>query len=280
MSTTRIHLWGLSAIFWALVSASDTPAEAQALVSTGESFVSARFLPGIPETDGRRTAGLRLTLENGWKTYWRSPGEAGIPPRFDWSASQNLHSAEVLWPRPTIYMSFGMETIGYSEQVILPIKLTPIDPSQPIQIAATVDLGVCRELCVLERFSFADTILPETPSIGTSQIKTAMSRVPPPATDVGLIRAECTLSGTGATRDLNVGLVFEQPLEQPVVLFESTEHVWINQAKTVQQPDQIRAAAKLSLTSASAWFDRGSLRMTLLAKDFSADIRGCTAPQG
>ena len=177
-------------------------------------------------------------------------------------------------------MSFGMETIGYSDQVVLPIRLTPINPSQPMQVAGTIDLGVCKEICVLERLTVAETILPETPSIGTRQINNAVAAVPPLGGDVGLVRAECAIDGTGETRDLAVGLVFEQLLVNPVVVFEGTERAWINKAKTRSEPGIVRATAKLHLASAAGWVDRASLRMTVLADGFAAEIRGCTAPAG
>jgi len=100
-------------------------AMAQAIVSTGESFVSARMLPGERTGPGERLAGLRLSLKPGWKTYWRSPGEAGVPPDFDWSGSLNVKSVEVLWPRPRPFESFGLETLGYAERVVFPLRLEP-----------------------------------------------------------------------------------------------------------------------------------------------------------
>ena len=87
---------------------------AQSVVSTGQSFVSGRIIPGSRQDDGSRLAGLRLTLARGWKTYWRSPGEAGVPPSFDWSRSENVAGVEVLWPRPKFFDSFGLTTIGYA----------------------------------------------------------------------------------------------------------------------------------------------------------------------
>ncbi|MEM7060025.1 MAG: protein-disulfide reductase DsbD domain-containing protein [Pseudomonadota bacterium] len=279
MRTRWAHTFGISLGFSALAALA-SPVAAQSLVSTGESFVNARFLPGIPEESGARISGLRLSLKDGWKTYWRSPGEAGIPPRFDWSESENVKSAEVLWPRPKVYMSFGMETIGYSDQVVLPIRMTPVDPNLPMHVSGTVDMGVCREICVLERFTVSETIMPDTPSIGTRQITHAVAQVPPAATEVGLISAECAIVGAGETRDLNVGLVFKETLETPVVLFEGTEHAWINKAKTYSELGQIRATAKVHMASESGWFDRGTLRMTVLADGFSAEIHGCTAPAG
>ena len=111
----RGTLLGASLALAAFVSA-PALSGAQQIVSTGQSFVTGRLIPGTKQEDGSRLAGLRLSMEPGWKTYWRSPGEAGIPPRFDWSASANVDSVEVLWPRPQVFTSFGLRTIGYSNQ--------------------------------------------------------------------------------------------------------------------------------------------------------------------
>ena len=260
--------------------ASASSAMAQALVSTGESFVNARFLPGVPQEDGSRLAGLRLTLKEGWKTYWRSPGEAGIPPRFDWTGSTNLQSAEIMWPRPEVFNSFGMTTIGYGGQVVLPIRIVSEDPTLPIEVLATVDLGVCQEICVLERFDVSETIMPDDPAVGTRQINRAVRAIPMSEAQAGLISAECAIIGAGQKRQLDVGLTFDQPLNDALVLFEGPQHTWINKAKTHPGTGPIRATADLHLTSEVSWIDRGALRMTVLAEGFAADILGCTAPQG
>src|SRR5690606_3324502 len=59
-----------------------------------------RLVSGVAGTKGQDAVriGLHVALAPGWKTYWRSPGEAGIPPSFDWSGSRNLAAATVLWP--------------------------------------------------------------------------------------------------------------------------------------------------------------------------------------
>ena len=54
-------------------------------------------------------AAVEIRLAPGWHTYWRVPGEAGIPPRFDWSGSQNLAAVAYEWPRPEIIVSYGIE---------------------------------------------------------------------------------------------------------------------------------------------------------------------------
>ena len=65
--------------------------------------------------------GLHITLPKGWKTYWRSPGDAGLPARIDWSGSSNLADAEIRWPIPERFSLFGLETFGFEREVVLPI---------------------------------------------------------------------------------------------------------------------------------------------------------------
>ena len=63
-----------------------------------DEVVSASVLTGWRMENGHHMAALRITLAPGWKTYWRAPGEAGIPPRFDWTGSDNLSAVTVHWP--------------------------------------------------------------------------------------------------------------------------------------------------------------------------------------
>ncbi|HCX68676.1 MAG TPA: hypothetical protein DHK64_14410, partial [Rhodobiaceae bacterium] len=58
------------------------------------------------------SAGLHLELSKGWKTYWRSPGEVGIPPSIDWAGSENIENVEFLWPAPERFTAFGIENFG------------------------------------------------------------------------------------------------------------------------------------------------------------------------
>ena len=93
-------------------------------------------------------AGLRILLEDGWKTYWRSPGDAGIPPQMDWTGSTNVASVEVHWPAPHRFSTLGIETLGYKGEVVLPLVVKPERPGEPISLRGTVDLLVCSDICV------------------------------------------------------------------------------------------------------------------------------------
>lgn len=264
-----------------------TPALAQAIVSTGQSFAEARLVAGRPEPAGGRMAGLVIDLAPEWKTYWRSPGAAGVPPVFDWTGSRNLASAEVLWPRPRQFESFGLETLGYAEGVVFPLRLVAENPARPIELRLDLTLGVCREICVLEETTVSARIAPDAPEESAALVAAAEAAVPPPAGRVGLTSARCRIEGTGARRDFEATLAFDRPLDAPRVLVEGPDLAWFSGVTTEPEPDapdapgtRLRVAAELALADEQAWIGRSDIRMTVLADNFAADIRGCTGPAG
>lgn len=93
--------------------------------------------------------GLALKLDIGWKTYWRTPGDSGVPPRFDFSGSDNVASVTVLWPAPAKFPDgAGGTSFGYRNDVLLPLRITPVKPDKPIVLRAEVNYAVCEKLCV------------------------------------------------------------------------------------------------------------------------------------
>lgn len=94
------------------------------------------------------TGGVEIRLSPGWKTYWRYPGDSGVPPRFDWSGSTNLGSIEMLWPVPIRFDDGdGNFSIGYKKDVVIPFRVTPKDASQPVELRLTLDFAVCEKIC-------------------------------------------------------------------------------------------------------------------------------------
>ena len=102
-----------------------------------------RLVAGAPATKSAKAylAGIELTLADGWKTYWRMPGDAGVPPAFDWSGSTNVASVKVLYPAPHRMHEAGAETVGYKTSVVFPVEVVPKDPAQPIDLALVMELG-------------------------------------------------------------------------------------------------------------------------------------------
>lgn len=93
--------------------------------------------------------GVEIVLSPGWKTYWRYPGDAGIPPRFDWSGSENLAKVEVFYPAPRrLIDGSGQASIGYDGRVIFPLRITPKDPARPVALKLRLDFATCEKLCI------------------------------------------------------------------------------------------------------------------------------------
>jgi DsbC/DsbD-like thiol-disulfide interchange protein len=93
-------------------------------------------------------AGLQFQLEPGWFTYWRTPGESGAPPEFDWSQSENIADVKVLWPRPQRVKVSDYTINGYPAGVVLPLVITPKNSSEPMVLHVKVTFAVCRDVCV------------------------------------------------------------------------------------------------------------------------------------
>lgn len=100
--------------------------------------------------DGRTAlvAGIHIKLDKGWKTYWRYPGDSGLPPRFDWSMSGNLKGAQLLWPAPTRYRDAAGTSIGYKNEVIFPVLIEPVNAGQPIDLRLKLEFAVCADICI------------------------------------------------------------------------------------------------------------------------------------
>ena len=100
-------------------------------------------------------AGLDLVLEPGWHSYWRSPGEVGLPPEISWEGSENVAGVELAYPAPERFAAFGIQNFGYSKRVLHPLTVTLAEPGAPARLDLRVDLLVCAELCVPETLSLA-----------------------------------------------------------------------------------------------------------------------------
>lgn len=92
--------------------------------------------------------GWQLSLKEGWKTYWRSPGDAGLPPRWNWQAQNNVHRINVFWPAPEKLRIFDMDTYVYHDEVVLPVEVAIVDDTKPVSLSLDLEFMVCAEICV------------------------------------------------------------------------------------------------------------------------------------
>ncbi len=123
------------------------PANARIGEWVGSDIVDIRLV-ATDLADGAPQAAIEIVLEPGWKTYWRTPGEGGLPPVFDFSASRNLGSVEVSYPAPMRYNDGYTVTNVYEGRVILPLAITPTVDAVPVTVDVIFDLGVCETICI------------------------------------------------------------------------------------------------------------------------------------
>jgi DsbC/DsbD-like thiol-disulfide interchange protein len=122
-------------------------------------------------------AGIEIRLKPGWHTYWRYPGDAGVPPRFDFAGSRNVAAVTVLWPAPRRIPEQGLSVIGYTKDVILPLVVVPQDGAKPMTLHLNVEYAVCEKLCVPAQAT-AQLALAGGHSSRDAALAEAQSRVP------------------------------------------------------------------------------------------------------
>ena len=125
--------------------------------------------------------GIAFQLQPGWKTYWRTPGDSGVPPRFDFSKSENIEAVTVLWPAPTKFDDgAGGHSMGYHDQIVLPLRIVAKNADKPVTLRADINYAVCG------KSAFRSRPMPNSPftsvaSTEDSALFAALDTVPKPA---------------------------------------------------------------------------------------------------
>jgi DsbC/DsbD-like thiol-disulfide interchange protein len=261
-----------------LVALALLPQTAQARTTSQDDLLTARLLPGWQMESGAHMAGLRLDLAPGWKTYWRAPGDAGIPPQFDWSGSTNLKSVRIHWPAPTVFHTNGFQTIGYKGGVTLPVEVVAQDPSQPVRLRAKVDLGICSDICIPAWLDVSADITP--PGATDPMIRAALSARPATAREAGLTAISCTVDpiADGLRVTATLGLPRQPGAE--TLAFETTDpRVWVSEAQTSRQGGALVAVTEMVGPSGQPFaLDRSTITLTVITDKGAVEIRGCPAP--
>lgn len=139
---------------------------------------SVRLIAGKPAPDGSWRAGVEIRLAPGTVTYWRNPGDSGVPPVFTFSDSQNLREAEAFFPAPAKIEEGGAEIYGYKDKVIFPVRVQPADAARPVDLVLSLDYAVCEKICIPARAEARLLLEPGGEEAGAAAIEAAMARVP------------------------------------------------------------------------------------------------------
>jgi DsbC/DsbD-like thiol-disulfide interchange protein len=125
--------------------------------------------------------GVAFRLQPGWKTYWRTPGDSGVPPRFDFSKSDNVEAVTVLWPAPQKFDDgAGGISLGYHDQLVLPLRIVAKNVDKPVTLRAEINYAVCEKLCIPVE-AYAELAFNSVASTEDSALFAALDTVPKPA---------------------------------------------------------------------------------------------------
>ena len=125
--------------------------------------------------------GIAIQLSPGWKTYWRTPGDSGVPPRFDFSKSENIEAVTILWPAPTKFDDgAGGHSLGYKNQIVLPLRIVAKNADKPVTLRADINYAVCEKLCIPVE-AIAELAFASVASTEDSALFAALDTVPKPA---------------------------------------------------------------------------------------------------
>ncbi|MCC0015926.1 MAG: hypothetical protein H6878_06410 [Rhodobiaceae bacterium] len=214
--------------------------------------------------DGTWVAGLEIDLEHGWKTYWRSPGETGVPPVFDWAASRNLADAAVAWPAPVRFVDSGLESIGYKGDVILPLIVRPADDGGAPVLDLVLFYAVCAEICVPEEARLSLDLGQPTAPRTRLAVEAALSRVPRPSAAGETVRAAMA----GSDRETPMTLrIASRGGETPSAVFVEGPENWYLPAPVAADgstTDETVYSVPLSGIPADAAIDGAGLTVTVV----------------
>ena len=217
-------------------------------------FVDARLIAsanGVGELESI-PAGLHIRLPDGWKTYWRSPGEAGLPPAVDWTGSGNTADVRFDWPAPHRFTLFGIDTFGYAEEVVFPLQVTPQQPGEAVSLTGRLDLLVCSDICIPAQFDLS-LDLPAASATADSRSANLIDRfaaiVPEDGAASGLAIARVTAQDGPAER-LFIEATAREPFAAPDIFVEAEPGFSFGAPAITFEQDGRRLTAEIGLLEA------------------------------
>ncbi|WP_170516712.1 protein-disulfide reductase DsbD domain-containing protein [Ruegeria atlantica] len=249
------------------------PAHAQ----VEDDVVQLDVLDGGRTANGTYLGALRLTLKDGWKTYWRAPGDAGIPPQFDWNRSQNVGDVAITWPAPHVFVQNGLQSLGYADQLVLPVEITPSDPAKPVRLRGEMDLGVCKDVCIPETLDFDHTL--DADAGRNPAIAAALAQRPYSAKEAQVTAASCHLTPTSDGMRIEAHVTMPSAGGREVAVIEpGNPTLWASEPETTRQGGTLVAISEVISASGGPFaLDRSDIRITVLGANHAVDIQGCSA---
>ncbi len=222
----------------------------------GLDVASARLISAVTASGSGETIpmGLEFDLAPGWKIYWRTPGDAGLPPVPDWSKSDNVADVVMHWPVPERFEIFDIGTLGYGGEIIFPLTVTPEIPGAPIRLAGEIDFLACAEICIPGRADLAFSLPSGPASIAPEAHRIERFRAAVPVTDSTRAGLSITSSTVNEQSEGGVRLVVEvaspdQALTTPDAFIEGPGGAYFDAPGIVLSEDRHNATLTVDAPS-------------------------------
>ncbi|MEM7721078.1 MAG: protein-disulfide reductase DsbD domain-containing protein [Pseudomonadota bacterium] len=253
----------------------NAPASAQFLGRSADEVVEVTLMEGWRLSDTRHMAAIRIQLAPGWKTYWRAPGEGGVPTVLRIDDAEGITGMAIHWPRPEVFFTNGLRSIGYRDDVILPVEFA-VDADGAVAVEGHVDLGVCLDVCMPVSLDLA-ALLPATTD-RVPEISAALSNQPFTAVEAGAGPATCTVEPI--SDGLRVTITAEVPPvgnDETVVMEHRDPMIWVSEAMTNRQGARVTAVADVVPADAGPFaLNRSDLRVTVIGTQMAVELDSCT----
>ncbi|MFT7254121.1 MAG: DsbC/DsbD-like thiol-disulfide interchange protein [Paracoccaceae bacterium] len=269
MNKNRILLGGLAALFIQTQTLT-----AEFLGRTASEVVEITFLEGWRTADGRHMAGLQIELAPGWKTYWRAPGDGGVPTQIRLHNADGITGLQISWPTPEVFFTNGIRSIGYRDNVTLPVEIS-VSEDGDVMLDGQVDFGVCLDVCMPISLDL-EGLLPATQT-PDARIIAALSDGPLSAQEFGAGAVTCTIEpiSDGLRVHAEIPIATAGPTE--TVVFELPDpSIWISEAQVERRGGTLFAVADIVPSDAGPFaLSRSDLLITVLSARQSVELQGC-----
>jgi suppressor for copper-sensitivity B len=175
-----------------------------------------------PDDPDAGLIGIQIRMQPGWETYWRSPGDAGVPPEFDFDDTENVDELYVDWPLPERKVQAGQTTYVYHDDVLLPVTVYPYERTTPVKVRLRITYAACREVCLLEEASLAmDVRLDRLDTALVPLFEQNRAKMPVLENRPDLTIERVNNTAEGPRRLLDVTARADVPWENPDVIIET-----------------------------------------------------------
>jgi suppressor for copper-sensitivity B len=230
--------WGRSLFLVAFISSLVFSQGTVALFEKAQSISDAKLISSVQGEGDQKEIwmGLDIHLKPGWKTYWRTPGASGYGLKIDWSASQNLKSAELYWPAPTKFQTFQFTANGYKHEVVFPIRVTLKTAHTPIVLKGKLDYLVCDPGNCIPQSKEVMMIIPNqpnVPSVDSPKIASAIKQIPQKSDSSLRIKSAQFIQNEDMTSFLRLIVSHTEPLVSPLIFIEGTQHLLFDKISSI-----------------------------------------------